>query len=168
MSQFASQSHYAALAEFHGQLHRCLTTTEAKASELGLQLEEYQMLLAVKAYSDGEAATPGALAARLQTDRGTIGKLLDNLVRRGFLHRQRDQNDRRRVLITLTPAGERWLASLSSGVMDDLAKSGLTLFRALRVVLTHTINLPTPPVAAAAVKNDLEMQAWRPMAPASL
>ena len=64
MPQFVSQSHYAALAEFQGQLHRCLTTTEAKASELGLQLEEYQVLLAVKAYGEGEAPTPGALAAR--------------------------------------------------------------------------------------------------------
>lgn len=165
MSQLVTRSHYAALAEFHGLLHRCLTTTEAKAWEAGLQLPEYQVLLAVKAYGEGDAPTPGALAERLQSDRGTVGKLLDSLVKRGFLHRERDTSDRRRVLISLTPAGEQWLASLSGDVLNDLSKSGMTLFRALRVVLTHTVNLPSQPVP---VNNDLEIQAWRPMSPATI
>jgi DNA-binding MarR family transcriptional regulator len=165
MSQLATHSHYAALAEFHGQLHRCLMTTESRASELGLQLAEYQALLAVKAYGDADAPTLGALAARLQSDRGSVGKLLDNLVDRGFVLRERDKADRRRVLISLTPAGDRWLASLSGDVLGDIAKSGLTLFRALRVVMTHTTTSTAPPPAP---DQDLEVQAWRPMAPATL
>ena len=65
-------------------------------------------------------------------------------MRRGFLNRERDASDRRRVLISLTPAGERWLASLSDGVLDYLAKSrerrkGVGATRALAGIRTFTL-----------------------------
>src|SRR5262249_36102628 len=148
------------------QLHRCLMTSESRAREVGLQLQEYQVLLAVKSHGEADAPTIGALATRLQTDRGTLGELVENLAARDFLRRERDQSDRRRVLISLTPAGERWLVSLSDEVLGGLAKSGLSLFRALRVVLAHAATGVGR--EQAPTRNELELQAWRPMTPTAV
>jgi DNA-binding MarR family transcriptional regulator len=165
MSHDAVRSYYAALADFNDRLQQCVTASESRAKQVGLRLQEYQVLLVVKA-CEGKAPSVGALADRMQIDRGQLLELVEGLSRRGFVRRERDASDRRRVLISLTAEGDRWLASLAEDVLGSLSKNGITLFRALRTVLAHASgNAPRPSSPAQA---DLDLQAWRTAAPTAI
>jgi DNA-binding MarR family transcriptional regulator len=154
---------YAALAEFHEQLQQCLMASESRAKEAGLRLPEYQVMLAIKANAGGNAATLASLTAWLQFDRATVVELVDGLVRRGFVKRERDAADRRRVLISLTPTGEQWLEPLAHDVMRNLTTNGMKLFKALRVMLANAAAVAAHPPAPA--RAELDLQAWRAAAP---
>jgi DNA-binding MarR family transcriptional regulator len=57
----------------------------------------------------GEASTPAALAEEAGVTRATMTGLLDTLEKDGWAQREMDPNDRRTVLVRLTPAGEAFL-----------------------------------------------------------
>jgi len=48
----------------------------------------------------------GQLASRLRLDNSTLSRTIDGLVRKGMLHRARDEEDRRVVWVRLTRAGK--------------------------------------------------------------
>jgi DNA-binding MarR family transcriptional regulator len=52
-----------------------------------------------------EQATVGELAQRLQLDKSTMSRSVDNLVRQGLLQRTTNPKDRRFVLVSLTAEG---------------------------------------------------------------
>ena len=54
----------------------------------------------------------GVLSAKLLKSSGNITLVLDNLEKRSLVKRVRDQQDRRNVLITLTPQGEELIARI--------------------------------------------------------
>jgi DNA-binding MarR family transcriptional regulator len=132
--QFAE---YSALAIFHNKLERLVEATDQCAREAGLRRAKFRLLMAIKRQPTDAPATIGTLAQFMSLDRGAVVELLDELIRQGFVLRQRDPNDRRRILISLTPTGEAWLAPLVDAVLRDLATTGPELLHALRVALAH-------------------------------
>lgn len=56
-------------------------------------------------------ATAGALAIRERIRPQSLTRLLASLARKNYVSRQPDKRDRRRLLITLTPAGRKALAA---------------------------------------------------------
>jgi len=126
---------YSVLAAFHTQLQRLVDSTDQRTREAGLQRTKLRMLLAIR--RQPSAATIGTLAESLDIDRNTVVEIVDDLVRQGFVTRQRDPHDRRRFLISLTPMGTEWIGPVVDGELRELATAGPELLRALRAAIAH-------------------------------
>jgi DNA-binding MarR family transcriptional regulator len=85
---------------------------DALASE-GLRRQHFIVLSAL---AERGAASQAALGRRLSIDRSDLHALLSDLERDGLVARIRDQQDQRRMLIELTPAGARALKRLNKRV----------------------------------------------------
>jgi DNA-binding MarR family transcriptional regulator len=73
-------------------------------AEIGLTYPQYLVMLVL--WEAEDALSVGALGGRLHLDSGTLTPLLKRLAGQGLVARTRDPGDERRVLISLTPAGD--------------------------------------------------------------
>ena len=60
----------------------------------------------------------GEVAARMHITSGTVTSLLDNLERKGYVVRSSDRDDRRRVLVDLTPTAQAALDEVLPAVQQ--------------------------------------------------
>jgi DNA-binding MarR family transcriptional regulator len=104
---------YALLAEFRHQLRLFLRSSEDAARKAGLEPQQHQLLLAVKAAPTDAAVSIGSLSERLQLRPHSVSELIDRLEQRHLVQRRRSTDDGRVVLVVLTRAGERVLERLS-------------------------------------------------------
>jgi len=80
----------------------------------GLKLWEFKTLHMLRRSGPPYQATATELAAALDLSPAAMTKRLDNLEQDGYLRRDHDDADRRRVLVTLTGAGRRaWDKTIS-------------------------------------------------------
>jgi len=113
---------YAQLAAFRHELRRFLHFSEAEAKRAGIQPRQYHLLLALKA---AEPRRPHiqALADELVVLHHTAVELVDRLEAKRLVRRRRDRRDPRRVLVELTPAGERVVTALAAKHLDEIRAS---------------------------------------------
>lgn len=126
---------YQALAEFRYQIRRFLHFSEEAAYAAGLEPQQHQLLLALKGLPEEKNATIGELAERLQLRHHSMVELIDRLVKRGLVERQRDEEDQRRVLVSITPQGEEVLHNLSYQMLTELRSTGPNLVHSLNALL---------------------------------
>src|SRR5579864_8619690 len=97
---------YAALADFRYEIRRFLNFSEQAAREASIEPHQHQALLAIKGLPASQIATVGVLAERLQIQHHSAVELTDRLEAKRLIRRLRSHEDRREVLLTLTPRGE--------------------------------------------------------------
>jgi DNA-binding MarR family transcriptional regulator len=113
---------YRTLSEFRHLLQRFLAFSQAAASEAGLAPRQHQALLAIKGFPRDGYPTIQDLAERLCIQHHSAVELVDRLAEAGLVERRHDPDDRRRVLLDLTPAAEQRLESLSAIHLDELQR----------------------------------------------
>jgi DNA-binding MarR family transcriptional regulator len=67
----------------------------------------FMQWIALMKIREGVATTPGELCRSMHHDTGALTRMLDQLEERGYLVRERSQQDRRVVQLKLTPAGRK-------------------------------------------------------------
>ncbi len=133
-------SDYAALAEFRYQIRRFLRFSEHAARQAGVEPQQHQLMLAVKGLPKSHKATIGELADRLQIQHHSTVELVDRLSNRGLVQRRRSGDDRREVIIHLTPKGEKVLRELALHHREELEEAGRSLLASLVNVMDGSGN----------------------------
>ena len=127
-----SLSDYQALAEFRYQIRKFLRFSEQAVQAGGLERGQYQLLLAIKGMPEGVRPRIRELANRMQIQHHSAVELINRLEAGGYVRRERAQEDRREVLLALTPKGERVLAELALHHHNELRNAAPDLVAALR------------------------------------
>ncbi len=135
-------SHYQALAEFRYQIRKFLHFSEQAVKQAGLERGQYQLMLAIKGMPAGVRPRVRELANRMQIRHHSAVELINRLEARGYVRRARAHNDRREVLLALTPRGERILAELALHHHEELRTAAPTLVAALRRLMLGASHVP--------------------------
>jgi len=150
---------YRALARFRRVLRQFLAFSDRAAREAGLESQQHQLLLAVKGLpEDDQPPTIGKLAAWLQLQHHTAVELVDRASAHGLVRRAPDAQDRRRVLVQLTPRGEAVLRELSVVHHAELLSAAPALLAALQDVLAPTVVRQAAEVAWLSSGGALNME----------
>jgi DNA-binding MarR family transcriptional regulator len=126
---------YRALAELRYRIRHFLREGDAKARAVGLEPQQYLMLLAIRGLPEGREATIQTLAERLALKHHSAVELVDRLEMNGYVRRTRSRDDRRRVFVTLLPRGERLLEQVAQNRISELRTSGEALVGAIEALL---------------------------------
>jgi DNA-binding MarR family transcriptional regulator len=128
-------SDYQALAEFRYEIRKFLHFSEQAVQAAGLERGQYQLMLAIKGMPEDVRPRIRELANRMQIQHNSAVELINRLEAGGFVRRERGQDDRREVLLTLTPRGERVLAELALHHHEELQSAAPALVAALKKVM---------------------------------
>src|ERR1700739_2458202 len=131
-------SDYTSLAELRYQIRCFLFFSEQAARAAGLEPRQHQLLLSLKGLPEGARPTIGEGAERLQIQHHSAVELVNRLSAAGYVRRHRGGDDRREVLLTLTPRGEKVLRDLSLHHRAELRSAGPALVAALRRAMGGT------------------------------
>jgi DNA-binding MarR family transcriptional regulator len=116
------KSDFVALADFRATLRRFLSFSETGARVEGITPQQHQLLLAIKGRPDRDWATVSEIAEALQIRHHAAVGLVDRCARGGWVRREENPEDRRRVRVMLTASGEKILDSLSQRNRRELQK----------------------------------------------
>lgn len=126
---------YQALAEFRHQLRNFLAFSEQAARAVGLEPQQHQLLLTLKGLAGQDRVTISDLAERLKIQHHSTVELVNRMVERDLVRRNRDEQDQRRVLVTLTTHGDEVLRRLSLLHRAELRSAGPDLVHALQIII---------------------------------
>lgn len=130
-----STADYRALAEFRYLVRKFLHFSESAAQAEGLEPQQHQMLLAIRALDHPGGPTIGQLADYLLLRHHSAVGLVDRLEQGRLVQRARSDEDRRQVRVQLTELGTEKLHRLTHEHREELATTGPDLVTALQAVL---------------------------------
>src|SRR3982074_670909 len=126
---------YRALAELRYRIRHFLHEGDTVAQAAGLEPQQYLLLLTIRGLPPGEEATIRTLAERLALKHHSAVELIDRLEMHGYVRRSRGRDDRRRVLVSLLPRGERMLEQVARHRISELRSGGAALVKAISGLL---------------------------------
>jgi len=138
MEKILTPRDFECLAEFRHQIRRFLRFSERAARDAGLEPRQHQLLLAVKGLPLNVRPRIAEVAERLQIHHHSAVELVNRLEARGFIRRERGSEDRREVMLQLTPKGERVLRELSLHHREELRSQGPALLEILQQLVADS------------------------------
>jgi DNA-binding MarR family transcriptional regulator len=85
----------------------------------GVSVPQMLCLKAISEFPDGTEVTVAKVAEAVQLSAPTVSRLLDRLEKGGFLVRERNSRDRRRVCVSLTDAGWHLIDNLPTPLHEE-------------------------------------------------
>ena len=123
---------YEALAGFRYGMRKFLRfSKEELAQHASLTPEQYEAMLALRAFGSARGLTVGQLSERLQVKHHTAVTLVNKLVERGVASRTQGTADRREVYVKLTPEGAELLEKAAGVHRKEIRQRTTELIAAL-------------------------------------
>jgi DNA-binding MarR family transcriptional regulator len=113
---------FESLATFRYQIRRFLRFSKDLLSSEDLTPDQYQALLAIRAFSSNGKLSIRELAEQLQVRHHSTVGIVDQLVAREAVVRQIASDDRRKILLTLTERGEELVQRLAPLHQQELSR----------------------------------------------
>jgi len=123
------------MAELRYRVRLFLREGDEAARSNGLEPQQYLLMLAVRGLTNGSGAKIQFLADSLLIKHHSAVELVDRLEKRGLVRRARGREDRREVLVSLLPKGQRVLERVVQQRIGELRAGGRQLVRAIDAVL---------------------------------
>jgi len=145
---------YHALAELRYLIRRFLQEGDATARQAGLEPQQYLLLLAIRGHQPGQEISIRMLADRLALRHHSTVELIDRMEAHGFVKRTRGKEDRRQVLVTLQPRGEKLLEKVVGQRLVELRSHGRALVESIgRLLESRSIGAPPKRQSARALRS---------------
>lgn len=125
------QERYKGLAGIRYALRRFVAASEVINRQAGITQQQYQAMLAIKT-RQSEAMPVKELAEQLLLTHHAAVQLVNRLAKAGLAERSPSADDRRSVLLKLTPAGEALLDDLASKHLEEMLRQEPLLSQSLR------------------------------------
>lgn len=137
------------LAGFRSLLRKFLQFSEAAATQVGLTPQQHQLLLQIAGATPGTVTSVSYLAERLALRHHSVVELSKRGEEAGLVVRAHDPENRRHVVLELTPEGHRMLKQLSAAHARELDELGPQLIGLLSRLTdshqTHAVPSGTRP-----------------------
>ncbi len=143
MKREIHDSEYAALAELRYRIRQFLRGSDQAAEGAGLEPQQYQMLLSIRALSNPNETSIRRLAERLALRHHSAVGLIDRMEAHGYVRRIRSGSDLREVCVILLPRGQRALEQVVYQRLGELRGSGHALVAAINAILKHSQAAPS-------------------------
>jgi DNA-binding MarR family transcriptional regulator len=132
-----TSSDYRALAELRYRIRHFLSESDGAARRVGLEPQQYLLLLMVRGLPQGTKPTVRVLAERLGLKHNSTVELLNRMELRGYVQRDRRMDDRRHVLVSLLPCGQKLLDRVARQRITEVRTGGAKLVNAVIAVLGY-------------------------------
>lgn len=115
---------------------------------MGLEPQQYLLLLMVRGLPDGTAPSVRVLAERLGLKHNSTVELINRMEARGYVQRSRNPRDGRQVLVLIEPRGQKLLERVARQRISDVRSRGAELVEAMAAVVGYPQGRAskTPPV----------------------
>jgi|SRR5215470_15755734 len=135
MATKITDGEYHALSQLRFLIRKFLQEGDATARDAGLEPQQYLLLLAIRGLQAGQEPSIRALADRLSLRHHSTVELIDRLEAHGLVKRARGREDRRQVLVSLQPRGEKLLEKVVAKRIVELRSHGHALVAAISKLL---------------------------------
>ncbi|HXA82844.1 MAG TPA: MarR family transcriptional regulator [Methylomirabilota bacterium] len=135
MAARITDEEYHALAQLRYLIRRFLQEGDTTARLAGLEPQQYLLLLAIRGLEPGRETSIRALAERLALRHHSTVELVDRMEAHGFVKRTRGREDRRQVLVSLQPRGEKLLEKVVAQRIVELRSHGYSLVESIGKLL---------------------------------
>jgi DNA-binding MarR family transcriptional regulator len=142
MATRITDGEYQALSQLRYLIRKFLQEGDLTARDAGLEPQQYLLLLAIRGLDPRHEASIRTLAERLSLRHHSTVELVDRLEAHGLVKRTRGTHDRRQVLVSLQPRGEKLLEKVVTQRIVELRSHGHSLVAAIGRLLEASPRRP--------------------------
>jgi len=140
MTTRITDGEYHALSQLRYLIRKFLQEGDTTAHDAGLEPQQYLLLLTVRGLEPGQEPSIRTLAERLALRHHSTVELIDRMEAHGYVRRVRGKEDRRQVLVSLQPRGEKLLEKVVAQRIVELRSHGQALVTAIAKLLEASPN----------------------------